>query len=382
MFELHVEIIKSLLDREHAPRDWRDVLSRITPDSPAGLEDTSTLLLAARQDREAHDAIINRGGAVKQEVSGNRIKLFVPVYISNVCVNECLYCAYRSTNKKMPRRTLSVDELRNEVRKVTRMGYRVIELVTGESPELRDRNLLPDYISVTREILDEARQGKDAGEIILMSWALSEDEFRDVRDAGLDAFYIWQETYDPDVYSRLHPENTPKSDFKWRTGVFDRAIKSGIKKVGLGVLFGLADWKYDLLSLVSHGKYLQEEYGVSPDAIGIPRFRLAAGAVMNEAPCPMNDDELRLAVALYRLAFPYSHVFLNTREKMTLLMELLKGGGSEMNIACAVYPGGYTEPKGDRQFDYYSYPTNKTVERLRENGYEVTHYAEAVRTGK
>jgi 2-iminoacetate synthase len=202
-----------------------------------------------------------------------------------------------------------------------------------------------------------------------------------VRDAGLDAFYIWQETYDPDVYSGLHPGTSPKSDFEWRTGVFDRAIKSGIKKVGLGVLFGLADWKYDLLSLISHGKYLQEEYGVTPDAIGIPRFRSAAGAVLKEAPNAMSDDDLKLAVALYRLAFPHSHVFLNTREKMTLLMELIGCGGSEMNIACAVYPGGYSEPKGDRQFDFYSYPTDKTVARLRDSGYEVSHFAEAVRTG-
>jgi 2-iminoacetate synthase len=377
MFEVPGEIIRSLLDGESAS-DWRDILDRISPDHPAGLEDVAALIKAAQTDNDARTAILNRAGDIKRLVFGNQVKLFVPVYISNVCVNECLYCAYRSPNKEMPRRTLAVDELRDEIREVARMGYRVIELVTSESPELRDKNLLPEYVRATREILDETGQGIYPGEIILMSWALSEDELRDVHDAGLDAFYIWQETYDSDAYSRLHPVSSPKSDFAWRVGIFDRAIKSGIGKVGMGVLFGLADWRFDLLALVSHGDYLRKEYGITPDAIGIPRFRHAEGSAMTEAPCPVSDDDLKLAVALYRLAFPHSHVFLNTREKLSLLVELLKGGGSEMNIACAVYPGGYTDPRRDRQFDYYSYPTDKTVQRLMENGCEVTHFAKPV----
>lgn len=379
MFELQEERIRSLLKRDSDYPDRRDILNEISPENPAGLEEISSLIHASGDQAGVRDAVIRRADALKRQIYGNKIKLFVPVYVSNVCVNECLYCAYRAPNKDMPRRTLSVDEFRREVREVARMGYRVIEIVTSESPVLRDRNLLPEYIAAARDVLDKTDGKENRGEIILMSWALSDEEFRDVRDAGLDSFYLWQETYDRDVYARVHPENSPKADFRWRAGVFDRAIQSGIRKVGLGALFGLGDWKFDLLSLTSHGNYLQREYGVTPDAIGIPRFKYAEGAVMKEAENMVSDDDLRLAVALYRLAFPYSHVFLNTREKMKLLMELLKGGGSEMNIACAVYPGGYTMPRKDRQFDFYSYPTEKTVDMLKEQGYEVTHFSPEVR---
>jgi len=374
MFVVPEDDIRSLLaDRSKAGR-WRTALDRITPDNPAGLEHVALLIRACRTDPDALGAVVTHAGRLKSEIFGPAVKLFVPVYISNTCVNECLYCAYRAPNVEMPRRTLTEDEFRREVLEVTGMGYRVIELVTSESIELQEPGRLARYISIAREVLDQAPASGDAPEVILMSWALSDEEFAAVRDAGVDAFYLWQETYDRRAYAAVHPEHVPKADFDWRVVVFDRAMQAGIRKVGLGILFGIGGWEFDVLALIAHGRYLEKEYGAPPDALGLPRFKHAQGIPIRDAPHPVSDDQLRLAVALYRLAFPCSHVFLNTREKLSLLLKLLEGGGSEMNIACAVFPGGYTEPVRDRQFDHYSYPTDKTVAMLANRGYRPTHF--------
>ncbi len=375
MFEVPEKTIKRLLEREVAEPSWRAALESISPGSPADLETIAVLLQAGRDDRNAFEEVISAAGRMKEAVFGPTVKLFVPVYLSNACVNNCLYCAYRRDNLDMPRRTLTLEEFRKEIEHVTGMGYRVLELVTGESQELQRDGELAKYVEVAREIVDSSPQPDSPSEVILMSWALDEDEFVEVREAGLDSFYLWQETYDRESYSKAHCDASPKADFAWRLGVFDRAIRAGIDRVGIGTLFGLASWEFDVLALISHGKYLEETYGVTIDAIGVPRFKPAPGAPMQEPPWPVSDDNLKLAVALYRLAFPRSHVFLNTREKLNLMLDLLAGGGSEMNIACAVFPGGYTEPKRERQFEHYSYPTDKTLSVLKERGYHPTHFA-------
>lgn len=374
VFEVPVQTIRELLSKAPSPPECRSVLSETGPDNPLSLEKAALVINSLKADGTLLDALVSRAREVKEHTYGDSVKLFVPVYISNVCENECLYCSYRASHQAMVRRTLSVEEFRREVARVTGMGYRVVEIVTSESKALKSRFALPSYVRAAREILDSASQAGQRPEVILMSWALSEEELSQVRDAGCDAFYLWQETYDEAVYRALHPRGTPKADFAWRIGVFDRAVRSGISRVGIGVLFGLAPWEFDVLALISHGKYIENTLGGSLDVIGIPRFKPAAGAPLCTAPHPVGDDVLRAAVALYRLSFPRSHVFLNTREKLSLLMELLAGGGSEMNIACSVFPGGYTERTEHRQFEYYSYPTDKTLDLLAQKGYRPTHF--------
>ena len=374
MFEVPAEKINGLLSRTDRSVDWKLLLDRITPGNPCDLETASILIRAAGESSDAFSAIIEKANSIKQQVFGNAVKLFVPVYISNSCINNCEYCAYRRDNTEMPRRTLTGDEFRREIEQVVGMGYRVIELVTGESPDLKPPGSLAKYVRIAREVVDSAAQSDDPPEIILMSWALDDAEFVSVREGGPDSFYLWQETYDRKTFESVHSSDSPKADFDWRTGVFDRAIKAGIRRVGIGVLFGLGRLDFDMLALISHGMYLQETYGITIDALGLPRFKPAQGTPMQVAPSPVSDDELKLAVALYRLAFPHSHLFLNTREKLNLLLELLDGGGSEMNIACAVYPGGYTEPKSERQFEHYSYPTDKTVKLIEERGHKLSHF--------
>ncbi len=374
MYKVPDRKIRELLDRPFDGSDIRAILGTISPSAPASLETVAELIRACESSPDLQREVIRRADEVKKDVFDNKIKLFVPVYISNICINKCLYCAYRSPNIDMPRRMLTPDEFRAEIREVLSMGYRVLELVTGETPSLKEPGALATYVRIAREELDKVSDGNEKGEVILMSWTLDDEGFSSVKDAGLDGFYIWQETYDEKVFRDLHPDDSPKSEFKKRLEVFDRAIWKGIRKIGMGVLFGLGRWEYDVLATIDHGRYLEKTYGVCPDAIGVPRFKKADGAILAEAPNPVTDEQLKLATALYRLAFPQSHIFLNTREKLTLLIELLEGGGSEMNIACAVYPGGYTEPTKDRQFDFYSFPTETTMAKLQEKGFEFTYF--------
>jgi 2-iminoacetate synthase len=374
MFEVPSEIIHKLLDTTSIPTSLSAILDKVTPESPLDIEGAAEIIRIYRTDANVLGEVTGRAKRVKIETLGNSVKFFIPIYLSNVCVNDCLYCSYRMGHGSMPRKTLNEAEFRHELEEVLGMGYRVLELVTSESPELKNNYQLAKYVSIAREMVNKVSQTEEKPEVILMSWALADDEFKAVRDAGCDAFYLWQETYDKEIYLELHPVGTPKSDFEWRIGVFERAMNAGFERVGLGVLFGLTPWEFEVLALIAHGKYLENSYGYRVDVIGIPRFKPAEGAPMQAPPYPVSDDELRLAVALYRLAFPYANVVLNTREKLNLVLDLLAGGGSEMNMACAIYPGGYTEHSDARQFEHYSYPTDKTLEMLIGKGYSPSHF--------
>jgi len=371
-FKLPQKEIEKLLQKSPTT-SWRSILDSASPEHPLDLEQCAVILNHFSNDPSILPLLRERANKVKQEVFGSSVKIFIPLYLSNVCQNDCLYCSYRKSHTAMPRRTLSEEEFGAEVAHVISMGYRVLEIVTSECPEFKRQGKLASYIKTAKELLNSSPE-PSSGEIILMPWALSTEEFEGLKEAGCDAFYLWQETYQIDKYSLLHPKGTPKSDFQWRVEVFDRAIQSGFKRVGLGILFGLGKWNFDVLALIAHGKYLEQTYKVSPDALGIPRFKPAEGASIKEALHPVSDDELKAAVALYRLAFPHSHVFLNTREKLPLIFELLEGGGSEMNIACAIFPGAYTHPAKERQFDHYSYPTDKVISMLLEKGYKPIHF--------
>lgn len=375
MFRIPYEKIRNLVASDTLEgHDISKIINEVCTERPLDTYQAAVILRRLRKDPSFLSTLTNRAFDIKRENFGNNIKLFVPLYISNRCENDCAYCAYRRGHVNMPRKTLNEEEFRRELSAVMDKGYRVIELVTSESTELKNNNSLAHYVKIAREMLDSQDQKEGKGEIILMSWALSDDEFAIVKDAGIDAFYLWQETYNPDIYSDMHPAGTPKNDFQWRVGVFDRAIRAGIRRVGLGILLGLAPWEFDVLALIEHGKYLEEKYNVTLDVIGVPRFKKAQGIKISAAPHPVSDAQLKAAVAIYRMAFPRTHIFLNTREKLSLIFELLQCGGSEMNIACAVFPGGYTEFIPDRQFDYYSYPTEKTVTLLQSKGYQPTHF--------
>lgn len=325
-------------------------------------------LLKAYSNRDLLQDVTKTAGVLKEKVFGNKLKIYIPVYITSKCVNNCIYCGFRRDNDILHRKRLSLDEFRNEIDFVLDIGHRTIELVLGNDPELNGEELA-SYIEATAEKLKQ----KGGGSIILMSEPMDVEDYRILRKAGLTEVYCWQETYNPKRYRQIHPEGTHKHNYQERVTIFDRIIKAGIQRYGMGILFGLYDWEYDILALLRHAKWLKKKYGVTPHAFGIPRLKKAEGAPLQEPFCEITDDMYRLAVAVYRLAFPTSHTYMNTRESLGLILDLLKGGGSEVNIEASTVPGGYTgQFKNGEQFFHYSYRSRGVCKIFKTKGFEIT----------
>lgn len=324
------------------------------------------LLLKAYREEELLNCVIESANVLKNKVFGNKVKIYIPVYITSKCVNNCIYCGFRKDNILLHRKRLSLDEFKKEIDFVLDIGHRTIELVLGSDPELKGKNLAP-YIEITAGRL----KNKGGGSIILMSEPMSIEDYKILKEAGLNEVYCWQETYNQECYANIHPKSTSKSNYKYRLTIFDRVLNAGIQRYGMGVLFGLHNWECDMLSLLKHAQWLEAKYGVVPYSFGIPRFKKAEGALRQKAFYRVTNRMYRLAVAVYRLAFPTTHTYMNTRESLNLIFELLKGGGSEVNTEASTVPGGYTHQfMNGEQFFHYTYDSRNVFNILRDMGLE------------
>jgi len=366
MYLFNAQKIRSILDavpREIKTGDLKEVLVKGIRGEEIPLEDVVVLLRAIRNE-EQFQKVLRTADKIKRKVFGGEVKIYVPVYITNVCANNCFYCGFRKDNRQIVRSTLTVPEYTREIEFVTGLGHRTIEIVLGYHPVLRGPKLA-EYIETTKSCL--ALRG--GGSTILMSEPMEEEEYRTHRTAGLDEVYCWLETYDETIYSKVHPSGTHKANFNYRLQIFDRVLRAGIKRYGMGILFGLGPYEFDVLSLMDHAAYLQNTYGIPPYAFGIPRLKKAHGAKMQKPIHRISNREYRLAVAISRIVFPTAHTYMNTRENLTLLLQLLKGGGSEINAEASTRPGGYTEHylHDGEQFFHYSYDSKKVLEILKAN---------------
>jgi len=324
-------------------------------------------LLKVWDDEKLFCQIIDGANKIKMRVFGNRVKIYVPVYITNLCVNNCAYCGFRKDNKTLKRRTLSLREWEREIEHVLDIGHRNIEVVLAYNPNFSS-NKLADYITVVSEKLGKYGEGS----VILMSEPMEVKDYKILKAAGLNEVYCWQETYNKKRYSVVHPEGTHKSDYDYRITTFDRVLQAGIKRYGMGVLFGLYNWEYDVLALIRHALWLKREYGIAPYAYGIPRFKKAHGASIQRPIYRVNNKMYRLAVAVYRIVFPFTHTYMNTRENLNLILSLLEGGGSEVNAEASTMPGGYTANRlhNGEQFFHYSYDSRKVAMLFKKHGLE------------
>ncbi len=322
------------------------------------------LLLKSCESEDLFEYIIASADILKKKVFGDKVKIYIPVYITNICTNNCVYCGFRKDNPLLSRKRLSLEEFGKEIESVLNIGHRTIELVLGNDTKL-DGPRLAQYIEITAKKLN----GK--GSIILMSEPMGLEDYKILKDAGLNEVYCWQETYNPNRYAEVHPEGTHKHDYQYRLTIFDRILQAGIRRYGMGVLFGLYNWEYDVLALLRHAQQLEEEYGIAPYAFGIPRLKKARGALTQRPFCRVTDNMYRLVVAVYRLAFPTAHIYMNTRENLRLILDLLIGGGSEVNIEASTVPGGYTKQfVNGEQFFHYSYDSRNIIEILKSHKLE------------
>ncbi|HHN46321.1 MAG TPA: [FeFe] hydrogenase H-cluster radical SAM maturase HydG, partial [Planctomycetes bacterium] len=283
---------------------------------------------------------------IKERIYGRRLVLFAPLYVSNMCSNECLYCAFRARNTGVQRSALSQDEIASEVRALIRQGHKRILLVAGEAyPEEGFQYILKavDTIYRTRVSPGEIRR------VNVNIAPLSVDDFRRLKDAHIGTYQVFQETYHRDTYERVH-RSGQKRDYGWRITAMDRAMKAGIDDVGIGVLFGLFDWRHEILALMQHIRHLEERFGVGPHTISVPRLEPASGSELAaHPPHPVSDVDFRKIVAILRITVPYTGIIMSTRETPNIRRETFALGVSQISAGSRTNPGGYAAEGAEKQ---------------------------------
>ena len=275
---------------------------------------------------------------VKNTIYGPRLVLFAPLYVSNLCANECLYCAFRAKNKAIQRRALTQAEIFQEIKLLVEQGHKRVLLVAGESYPQEGFS----YVLKAIQTIYSVKSGR--GEIRRVNAniaPLSVAEFKQLKAAGIGTYQLFQETYHPETYKRVHVGGK-KSDYDWRVTGMDRAMQGGIDDVGIGVLFGLADWRFELLALMQHIAHLEKQFGVGPHTISVPRLEPAAGSeIAAHPPHAVSDMDFRRIVAILRLAVPYTGIIMSTRETPNLRRETFALGVSQISAGSRTSPGGY-----------------------------------------
>lgn len=316
-----------------------------------GLDRHEVAELTKTTDPTQLEELFETAAEVKQRIYGNRVVLFAPLYISNECVANCLYCGFRRDNELCQRRALSTEEVAGEVRWLIDHGYKRLLLVYGGHPKNDVERMVQDVHTVytTRHNQGEIRR------VNINAAPLSYEDFTRLKPAGIGTYQVFQETYHRETYEYMHPSG-PKANYDWRITVWDRCFPAGIDDMGLGVLFGLYDWRWDLLALLDHARYLDVTYGVGPHTISVPRLEPAYNTPLAaNPPAPVTDQEFRLLIAIIRLAVPYTGMILTTRETPEMRRECLRLGVSQISAGSSVSPGGYTEANPDeedaRQFE-------------------------------
>lgn len=303
-----------------------------------GLDLEELAILLQTQDEEVVESIYDAALYVKEATYGKRMVFFAPLYVSNVCANNCLYCGFRRDNKELKRRVLTIDEIRREVEILLSEGHKRILLVAGEHPKQSGI----DYIEKAVATIYDTRVGNASIRRVNVNCApLSVEDFRRLKACGIGTYQCFQETYDIETYKLMHPSG-PKADYLWRLHAPTRAMEAGIDDVGIGALFGLTDFRFEVMAVLMHAQYLDERFGVGPHTISVPRLEPALNApVANNPPYAVNDDDMRRIVSCFRLAIPYTGIILSTRERPEFRAELMALGVSQISAGSRTSPGGY-----------------------------------------
>lgn len=296
-------------------------------------------LLACRSPARINDLLDAAAGA-KEAIYGRRLVVFAPLYTGNVCNNDCTYCGFRKSNPDIQRRVLSPEEVRSEAEVLAAQGHKRVLLIGGEAG--------PGHLGHTIDCIRavySARSAEGGGirRVNLEIAPQDADGFSRIRDEGIGTYVLFQETYDREIYSAAHPSG-PKADFDYRLSAMDRAMAAGIDDVGIGVLYGLADHRFDTLAMIAHAAHLEQTFGVGPHTVSVPRIEPAAGAPLSSAPPnPVDDLEFCKIVSVLRLTLPYTGIILSTREQPQLRRKLFKFGVSQISAGSKTNPGAYAE---------------------------------------
>jgi 2-iminoacetate synthase len=301
-----------------------------------GLNPREAAALLQTTDPELKREIYAAAGEVKETIYGKRIVLFAPLYLSNYCVNNCKYCGYGHSNP-ITRRKLTMDEIAEEVKVLERMGHKRLALEVGEDPI----NCPIDYVlDAIKVIYNTSEEQGSIRRVNVNIAATTVENYRKLKEAGIGTYILFQETYHQETYEQMHPTG-PKSSYFYHTTAMDRAMQGGIDDVGAGVLFGLYDYKFEVLAMLYHALHLEEVFGVGPHTISVPRLKPAAGMNLEDFPYLVSDEAFKDIVAIFRLAVPYTGIILSTREGPAFRDEVIKLGVSQISAGSCTGVGAY-----------------------------------------
>ncbi|HRY31927.1 MAG TPA: [FeFe] hydrogenase H-cluster radical SAM maturase HydG [Bacteroidales bacterium] len=328
--------IWSKLDNTKAdPLRVREIIAKSLEKNRLSLEETACLINST--DPELTEEIKAGARELKEKVYGNRIVLFAPLYVGNKCINNCSYCGFRTSNKAAVRTTLSDEELISEVEALEDTGQKRLILVYGEHPEYS-----PEFIAHTVRVVYGVKKGRgEIRRVNINAAPLEISGFRTVKDAGIGTYQVFQETYHPEAYKQYHLGGI-KRNYEYRLTALDRAQEAGVDDVGIGALFGLYDWRFEVMGLVRHTNHFEAVYNVGPHTISFPRIQLASSMQVDRNYAVSDQDFVKL-VAILRLAVPYTGMILTARETAEVRREVLRFGVSQIDGGTKLELGSYHE---------------------------------------
>lgn len=338
--------------------DIKEVLNKAK--EKRGLSHKEIAILLQANEEEDLKEIFKIAGDIKREIYGNRIVIFAPLYLSDYCVNNCTYCGYKRDNK-FTRRKLTMEEIEEEVKQLEKMGHKRLALEYGEDPV----NCNIDYVINSIEAVygTHIENGNIRRANVNIA-ATTVENYKRLKNADIGTYILFQETYHKDTYEEVHPKSL-KSDYNYHLHAFDRAMEAGIEDVGGGVLFGLYDYKFEVLSLMIHNEHLEEAFGVGFHTISVPRLKKAKGMDLSMYPHLVNDEEFKKIVAIIRLAVPYTGIILSTRESQEMRKEVIEYGVSQISAGSCTGVGGYKE-NSESSNQFHVSDNRKPLEAIKE----------------
>lgn len=378
---INEQLIESILE-DNKNKSKEDLLAIIAKAGQLkGLSYDEVAALLQSEDEEITKLLFQMAGRVKNAIYGNRVVMFAPLYISNYCINSCTYCGYQAGNK-FDRRRLSKEEIITEVQLLEKMGHKRIALEAGEDPQ----NCSIDYILEAIDTIYSVKT-KDGNirRINVNIASTTVEDYKRLKEREIGTYILFQETYHKPTYQRVHG-NSVKGDYLYHLTGFDRAMEAGLDDVGAGVLFGLYDYKFEVLGLMMHNSHLEEKYGVGFHTISVPRLKKAEGMEMDEFPYILDDETFKRLIAILRLAVPFTGMILSTRETAELRNEAINYGISQFSAGSSTGVGGYKEREEGRSVEQFDVADHRTplevVKSLLSQGFVPSYCTACYRSGR
>lgn len=325
-----------------------------------GLSHREASVLLACDDETKIQQMYDLAEEIKMAYYGNRIVIFAPLYLSNYCINGCVYCPYHRQNKNIPRKKLTQEEIRREVIALQDMGHKRLAIEAGEDP----KNNPIEYILESIETIYGIQHKNGAIRRVNVNIAAtSVENYKKLHDAGIGTYILFQETYHKESYAELHPSG-PKHDYNYHTEAMDRAMEGGIDDVGLGVLFGLDKYKYEFAGLLMHAEHLEAAHGVGPHTISVPRLKRADDINPDDFDNGISDDIFAKICALIRISVPYTGMIISTRESQAVREKVIRLGVSQISGASRTSVGGYSEEERPHETEQFDVSDQRTLDEV------------------